>query len=139
MPHSQQEYDIPDGIDKTFFYLTNQCYNNLGVDYYLEKDYVNMEKYYMLAVGDGDSNAMVNLGRYYQNEKKDYINMEKYYMMAIDYGETCAMYNIGVYYQNEKKDYANMEKYYMMAIDNGDSDAMFNLGLYYHNIEDYDN
>jgi uncharacterized protein len=117
------------------FELIEFCY--YGSYYKEQKDYVNMKKYYLMAIEKGHSNTMNNLGLYY-HEQKDYVNMKKYYLMAIEKGDSDAMYNLGLYY-SEQKDYVNMKKYYLMAIEKGDSDAMYNLGLYYDEQKDYDN
>ena len=102
---------------------------------YIEKDYVKMKRYYLMAVDKGDPNAMNNLGLYYENIEKDYVKMKRYYLMAIDKGNSNAMTNLGWYYKNIEKEYDLMKKYYLMAIDNGCSKAMSNLGVYYSYTE----
>jgi TPR repeat protein len=109
----------------------------LGYYYDEQKDYKNMEKYYLMAIEKGNSIAMNNLGYYYYNKPKNYKNMEKYYLMAIEKGDSLAMNNLGYYYYREQKDYKNMEKYYLMAIEKNNSVAMYNFGLYYEEQKDY--
>jgi TPR repeat protein len=103
----------------------------LGVYYQdIVKDYVAMEKYYLMAIDLGSSNAMFNLA-HYQSITKNYVAMEKYLLMAIDLGDVNAMFNLGDYHQGVTRNYVAMEKYYLMAIDQGNSGAMSNLGYYY--------
>jgi TPR repeat protein len=92
-----------------------------------------MKKYYLMAIDNGNTTAMNNLGFYYKNIQKDYELMKKYYLMAIDNGNTTAMNNLGFYYKNIQKDYELMKKYYLMSIKKGNSNAMTNLDLYYKN------
>ena len=113
--------------------------NYIGIYYDEQKDYVNMMKYYLMAIEEnGNSDAMNNLGSYYC-EQKDYENMKKYYLMAIENGNDMTMNNLADYYK-QQKDYKNMKKYYLMAIEeHGNSDAMNNLGYYYYEQKDYEN
>ena len=92
----------------------------LGYYYFVQKDYDNMKKDYLMAINYGNTNAMNNLG-YYYHKQKDYENMKKYYLMAINHGNNQAMNNLAVYYY-EQKDYENMKKYYLMALDNDNND-----------------
>jgi tetratricopeptide (TPR) repeat protein len=88
-----------------------------------------------MAIDKGYSDAMYNLGSYYQNIEKNYDESKKYYLMAIDKGNSNAMNNLGSYYQNNEQNYDEVKKYYGMAVENGNDTAMHNLGYYYHNIE----
>jgi hypothetical protein len=110
-----------------------------GVYYEIKKNYEQMKKYYLMAIGKGNGNAMYNLGLYYDDIEKDYEQMKKYYLMSIEKGNENAMNNIGYYYKNIEKDYELMKKYYLMAIEKGNGTAMNNIGHYYKNIEkDYE-
>jgi TPR repeat protein len=110
-----------------------------GEYYKIKKDYEQMKKYYLIAIGKGNDIAMNNLGLHYYIVKKDYEQMKKNLLMAIEKGNSNAMYNLGYYCQNIEKDYDQMKKYYLMAIEKGDCDAMLVLGYHYRNIEkDYD-
>jgi len=103
----------------------------MGVYYKTIKNYIEMEKYYLMAIKKGNQDAMYNLAVYYKNIK-NYIEMEKYYLMAIEKGNDKAMNNLAVYYEEIKND-IEMEKYYLMAIEKGNRDAMNNLAYYYKN------
>jgi len=106
-----------------------------GVYYKIKKNYEQMKKYYLIAIEKGNSDAMYNLGFYYQETKKDYKKMKKYYLMAIEKGHCKAMNSLGFYYQDKKNDYEQMKKYYLMAIEKGHRVVMYNLGFYYQTIE----
>ena len=101
--------------------------------YFKKRDLDNAEKYYLLAVEHGNTNAMFNLGYLYRNEKKDIAGAEKYYLMAAEHGNTNAMFNLGNLYRNEKKDIDGAEKYYLLAAEHGNTNAMANLGNLYKN------
>ena len=55
-------------------------------------------KQHLIDIEKGNSDAMYNLGYYYQFIEKDYDQMKKYYLMAIEKGDSDAMYNLGCYY-----------------------------------------
>jgi TPR repeat protein len=113
--------------------------NNLAIYYEnIKKDYAKAEKYYLMAIEQGNNSAMNNLARHCANIKKDYTNAEKYYLMAIEQGNVNAMNNLANYYAIIKKDYTSAEKYYLMAIEQGNVVAMNNLANYYEKIkQDY--
>jgi TPR repeat protein len=99
---------------------------------YITKNYVEMEKYYLIAIEKGNSDAMNNYALYNEDITKNYVEMEKYYLMAIEKGNEIAMGNFA-YHHNTKKNYIEMKKYYLMAIEKGNDMAMCNLGNYYKN------
>jgi hypothetical protein len=110
---------------------------NLGSHYqYIEKDYEQMKKYYLMAIEKESDTAMYNLGSHYQYIEKDYEQMKKYYLMAIEKGHSVALYNLGYYYQEIEKDYEQMKKYYLMAIDNGDIYTSNRLEHFYKDNND---
>ena len=49
-----------------------------------------MKKYFLMAIGKGNINAMNYLANYFE-KKDDYENMMKYYLMAIEKGDINAM------------------------------------------------
>jgi tetratricopeptide (TPR) repeat protein len=109
----------------------------LGLYYKNCKDYVNMSKYYLLAINKKCTIAMNNLAVYY-NDIKDYENMLKYYLMSINEKNPVAMNNLGTYYDSQK-DYEKMKKYYLMAINEKYAISMNNLASYYERHADYVN
>ena len=95
--------------------------------------YDNMIYYYMLAIDKGNSDAMYELGCYY--DKIDNTSEAVNYLdMAIDKGNHNALYEMGCMYDEDGKYYEAIE-YYLMAINKGNSKEMNNLGCYYENIE----
>lgn len=130
--------------DLIFNNIVNDVGNNIkllsyyGVYYSINNNYELMKKYYLIAIDNGDIDAMYNLGRHYEDIENDYDLMKEYFLMAIDNGYTRAMYSLGYYYDEIEINIDLMKKYYTMAIKKGDVDAMYNLGLYYGNIGKYD-
>jgi len=61
-----------------------------------------MEKYYIMAIEKGNTDAMNNLGFYHHKITKNYDLMKKYYMMAIEKGHSKAMHNFKYYHDNGK-------------------------------------
>ena len=130
--------DIYNGNGKNIVHNDSTIYNVLG-NYHHEvtKNYPEMEKYYLMAIDLGNSNAMSNYADYHHMVTKNYLEMEKYYLMAINLGNDLAMHNYAHYHQYITKNYIEMEKYYLMAIDLGDSDAMTSYADYHYNIKNY--
>jgi TPR repeat protein len=56
-----------------------------------------MKKYYGMVIDKGNSDAMNNLGYYYDDVEKNYDEAKKYYLMAIDKGNSVTMNNLGYY------------------------------------------
>jgi len=105
--------------------------NGKGYLYLKQKDIIEAERYYQMAVEKGSVKALVNLGILYKNEKKDIAGAEKYYKMAVEKESVNALVWLGNLYMQEKKDIAGAEKYYQMALDKGNVDAMVYLGFLY--------
>ena len=61
-----------------------------------------MKKYYLMAIEKDHSDAMCNLGYYYENVEKNYDEMKKYYLMAIEKDNSDAIYQLGKYYKEQK-------------------------------------
>jgi len=86
---------IQDALDKTEF--------NIGVYYnFIEINYDEAKKYYMMAIEKGNNYAMNNLGCYYHFIEKNYELAKKYYMMAIEKDDEYAMTYLGNYYEKQK-------------------------------------
>ena len=100
-------------------------YNNV------EKNYILMKQYYLMAIENGYTNASCNLGHYYQHIEKDYDKMKQYYAIGIERKCTVVMHNLGHYYQYIEKDYDKMKHYFTMGIKHGNSDAIRDLLWYY--------
>lgn len=95
------------------------------------------EKYYLMAIENGNHIAMFNLGYYYHHElpKLNSELAEKYYLMSMENGNNRAANQLGHYY-GDMKNYELMEKYYLMAIDGDERSeiATTELELYYKKI-----
>lgn len=103
---------------------------------YITNDYEKMKYYYDIAINLGNTNAMNNLGKYYQNESgdhntRDYTLMKVYYKMAIKLNDSDAMFNLGWYYEFVDVNYEKSFKYYLKAMSNGDLKAL--SAYIYHN------
>ncbi len=94
-------------------------------------DYLNAEKYYLLAIDKGVAAASYNLGKLYADKLGNYVNAEKYYMLAIDMGIDLALHNLGNLYADKLSRYDEAEKYYLLAIEKGNNVAITNLGNLY--------
>lgn len=132
----------------------------LGCFYNEQQDYVNMKKYLILLVdcfdGDVDSlnkfgfwnhiyprlvhgDALLLLGKYYQNIEKNYDEMKRCYDIIEKkfkkneelYSEMLFQY--GKYYQYVEKDYKKMIDCYLKSEGYGNKDAMKQLGEFYIN------
>ena len=134
--------DIHDSLvlDITKYDITNGYILFFIGEYYEFKNinYIEMIKYYLMAIDKDNINAMNNLARHYESIH-DYDNTVKYYLMAIDKGCSSAMNNLGYYYFYYEADHDEMLKYFLMAIEYGNKTAMKNLGHYYSLISDFDN
>ena len=75
----------------------------------IEKDYVQMKKYYLMAIELNNNSAMYNLGHYYETIEKDYVQLKKYYLMAIELGHSNAINNLGNYYDRKNMLFEKME------------------------------
>jgi TPR repeat protein len=89
---------------------------NLALYYYDKGNYKEMKKHLLIAINEGYTDAMNELGYYYKSVEKDYNKMKHYYLMAIEKGNIIAMNNLGYYYANIENNKKLAEKYYLMAI-----------------------
>ena len=79
----------------------------------VEKNYDEMKKYYLMAIENGNVEAMCDLGDYYKHVENNYNEMKKYYMLAIKKGDLIAMENMGGYLkENMALLYKDFEVYY---------------------------
>ena len=60
---------------------------NLASNFEKKKNYNEMKKYYMLAIGKGNNKAMCNLGKYYYKDNYKYFitNIIKYFLIIYNY------------------------------------------------------
>lgn len=88
---------------------------------YLDNDFHNTVKYYLMAINHGHIKSMNYLAwRYYRN--RDFDNTVKYYLMAINHGDIKSVYQLACcYYEMDKHDNAMM--YFNMALDYNHHDS----------------
>jgi len=110
---------------KVFLKSSKGSYINLGNLYKGIKDYPNAEKYYLMAVNQGHTGAMWNMGNLYRYYLMNYKQAEKYFLMAVEKGHSDAMFSLGNFYETDVKDYVKAEKYYLMAIKNNSLYTVF--------------
>lgn len=109
----------------------------LGFYYSTKNDLDNMMKYYHIAIGKNNPDAMINIGYAFKREN-DFDNMMKYYLMAVEQGDSDGLVCIGNYYEQEN-DHDNAKKYYMMATEKGNISAHKYLAHHYTYDNDYEN
>ncbi|MGR3176892.1 MAG: AAA family ATPase [Candidatus Anammoxibacter sp.] len=110
---------------------TDEMVPQLATKAYKNKEFKKAEKYCLIAVKNGDVDAMFNLALLYQAEYKDFKKAEKYYLTAVENKHVKAMCNVAFLYEIEYKDFKKAEKYYLMAVKNKDVKAMCNLAFLY--------
>lgn len=101
----------------------------LGYLYYAQENFIGAEKYYLLAIEKGHTDALFNLAHLYDNQEK-YSKAEKYYQLAIEKGNINAFYNLAISYKTQEK-HPEAEKYYLLAVDKGIVQALNNLAVLY--------
>lgn len=101
--------------NKTHFYFY------LAIVYHwIEQNYDEAKKYYLMAIDKNNVDAMVDFGYYFEKIEKNYTEAKKYYMMAIEKNKNIyAMWNLGMYFYRVEKNYNEAIKYYAMASENG--------------------
>ena len=107
-----------------------------GLEAQLRKDYVEAEKWYLIAAEKNDLNAQLKLGYLYANEKslQDYNAAVKWYVMAANQGHPSAQNNLGVMYAHGRgvpRNDTEAVKWFRMAAELGSPTAQLNLGRKY--------
>ena len=107
-------------------------HNNLLIwkglyNHFVSHNYNIMKKYYLMAIEHGNSDAMNNLGLYYE-KIKEYATMKKYYLMAIKHNNITAMINLALYYK-KIGNYKMAKKYYRRAITCGNMSSCFRFDM----------
>ena len=113
--------------------------NRRGVQYYLEKDYVQAIKCFRAAAEQGHAVAQYNLGTCYQEGKgvtQNYAEAVKWIRKAAEKGHSSAQHNMGdsyYYGHGVSKDVAEAIKWYKKAAEQGHLSAQKALGdIYYY-------
>jgi TPR repeat protein len=100
---------------------------NLGYNFYHEKNYDLMKKYYLMAIDKGREafreasheaagDAMEGLGKYYEKIKINYKLMTKYYLMAVSEGNTTPIERLDYYYMRNIPSYDDLRNYLLALI-----------------------
>lgn len=111
---------------------SNAMYNLATYYHYIEKDYIQMEKYYMMAWEiSGDSDALVQLGRYYKDDELNFEKAKELLKLACDKENSKAYLIYGEYLESNELEYDLAFEYYNKALENNEPYAYFKLGKYY--------
>ena len=140
-----------------YFDIINDIFNNDNLNYdlndenilniiglyyqYKIKNYVEMKKYFLMAIELNSIDAMNNLGNYYKNielnayhkiynEYNAYDEMIKYYSMAIELNDSNAICNLSNYYCC-KSMYDIMIEYLLMGIKLNNVEAIIQLAIHH--------
>ena len=143
----------------------NDALYHIGTYYgYIRNNFVEMKKYFLMAIDKNNVRAMHALGYYYKNTEKQYYLMKKYYFMAIypllrqtkdfsvhtielssdnpvDDNNYCivqSLTDLASYYQHNEKKYDLMEKYYLFAIIKKSTYALDRMLKYYKDQNNYE-
>ncbi len=149
--NSKESFDILKKYNDIDKQLNDSLLNNIDLDnswllncignYYEpkdeeeSKDYIKDIEWWIKSANLGNSNAMNNLGMYYDDIENDYLKAIEWYIKSANLGNTNAMFNLGYYYQYIEKDYPKAIEWYTKSANLGNSSAMYNLGYYYDGIE----
>jgi len=116
-------YDIfiLDNVDKYIDSDISEIINNIGMYYYLNKNYDYAIKYFLSAIEKNNDCAMNNLGDYYKNIKQNYPYAVHYYSMAIETNNnnSVALDKLSYYYQINNN-YEYVLYYYEIYLKNVD-------------------
>lgn len=106
--------------------------------YYLQENYREAEKYYLIAAETGNIEAMTNLGGIYMMQKK-YDEAEKLLLKAIEGNDSFAYNNLGTVYLKQGK-YDKAKNLFLKSIEMGNIEGpALNLGKIFLELKDYSN
>jgi TPR repeat protein len=107
---------------------------NVGVIYYVRKDFPNAIQAWKKASALGSGTASYKLARLYA-EQKNTEEAAKYDKVGASQGEIGSIFFYGFYFQ-DKKDYKNAKIWYQKGVDRNDPMSMVQLGAILSAIED---
>ena len=117
---------------------TNQISEtNAAINLYLDGNYIEAIKEWMIVAENGDEKAQFILGTIYRigNEgvNKNINKAIKWYSLAAEKGNAYAQYNLGKIYESEKGsiDYKLAAKWYLLGAQNGNAFSQLKLGSLY--------
>lgn len=107
---------------------------NVGVIYYVKKDFPNAIQAWKKASALGSGTASYKLARLY-SEQKNTEEAAKYDKIGASQGEIGSIFFYGFYFQ-DKKDYKNAKIWYQKGVERNDPMSMVQLGAILSAIED---
>ena len=105
----------------------------------IRKNYLKAIKLFSIAVGLGNTDAMIALGKIYQYGKgveKSFEKAKHYYNQAAEAGSAYGEYKLGNLYaewDGSEKDLSASLYFYTQSADHGDKWGAFNAGMAYYN------
>lgn len=128
--HNEKNYEEAEKIDKKLYELgAVDRINLIGKAEEYKKNYEEAEKWYLIGANQGNIEAMLNLGIFYDKIKggKDKEKAAEWYEKAANLNESRAMYLLAQLYQQDFNDMGLAQKWYLRALKNGRMDAKIKL------------
>lgn len=128
--HNEKKYEEAEKIDKKLYELgAVDRINLIGKAEEYKKNYEEAEKWYLIGANQGNIEAMLNLGIFYDKIKggKDKEKAAEWYEKAANLNESRAMYLLAQLYQQDFNDMGLAQKWYLRALKNGRMDAKLKL------------
>ena len=107
--------------------------NIMGNYYEICNNNKKAEHFYLMSVELGCSDAMFDLGDFYENKRNNKNKAIEFYLKAIEKNNHDAMNNLGKIYENNN-DYVIAEKYYIQSANLNNTYAIINLIQFYKDI-----
>ena len=112
-------------------------YNYLGLYFKnIKKDYDKAKCSYLMAMNEGNINAIHNLANLCI-ELIDYYDAEHYFLEAIRHNNTNSFNGLAWFYDNIKNNFVNAEIYYKIAVGHNITSAMHNLACFYYSRNNF--
>lgn len=121
----------------------DEVYYNKGEDYYygrgVVQSYSEAARWYKVAAGEGNVQAMKDLGYLYRSGKNGAADLEesyRWYRDAADKGDAYAMMRVGICYEEGEgvqRDYAEAMRWYKKSATAGEAKSKLYIGLLYKN------
>lgn len=120
MFNAKNEYDI---------------YMLVGLFYFINNNYNEMIKYYLLAIEKDNLFAINTLGLFYEEVEKDYENAKKYYLLAVEKGDKFAMLNLMLFYSRIENNKQKVNEYYKNVMEIDEPEEFYKIGVHYEMYE----
>lgn len=106
-------------------------YMLVGLFYFVNNNYDEMIKYYLISIEKDNLFAMNTLGLFYEEVEINYENAIKYYSLAAEKGDKFAMSNLMLYYSRIEKNKHKVNEYYKNVMEIDEPDEFYKLGFHY--------